>query len=153
MKLDAIDYQILKLMQEDANITNKEIAAKTGLTITPIYERVKKLNSYGILKNKVYLLDRKKIGLNLMALVSISLNQHMKENVNFFVKEISKHPEVVECFHLTGKSDFQLKIYVKDMDEYQKFMINKLSSINNIAHIESYFVMSEIKNTTSLPVL
>lgn len=153
MKLDTIDFEILKLLQEDANITNKEIASKTGLTITPIYERIKKLNSYGIIKNKVFLLDRRKIDLTLMVLVSISLNQHMKESVSNFLREITKLPEVVECFHLTGKSDFQLKVYVKDMDQYQKFMINKLSVISGIGQIESYFVMSEIKNTTSLPIL
>ena len=153
MKLDTIDFEILKLLQEDANITNKEIASKTGLTITPIYERIKKLNSYGIIKSKVFLLDRKKIDLTLMVLISISLNQHMKENVSNFIREINRLPEVVECFHLTGKSDFQLKVYVKDMDQYQKFMINKLSVISSIGQIESYFVMSEIKNTTSLPIL
>ena len=152
MKLDQKDYQILKLLQEDANITNKEIAEKTGLTITPVYERVKKLSTYGIIKNKVFLLNRKKLGLNLIVLISVSLKEHMKENVNHFMKEVVKHNEVVECFHLTGTFDFQLKVYVGDMDEYQKFILNKLSVIKNIGHIESYFVMTEVKNTTSLPI-
>jgi len=152
MKLDQKDFQILKLLQEDANITNKEIAEETGLTITPVYERVKKLIAFGIIKNKVFLLDRKKLGLNLIVLISVSLKEHMKENVNHFMKEVVKHKEVVECFHLTGTFDFQLKVYVSDMDEYQKFILNKLSVIKNIGHIESYFVMTEVKNTTSLPI-
>ena len=152
MKLDQKDFQILKLLQEDANITNKEIALATDLTITPVYERIKKLTSAGIIKNKIYVLDRKKLGLNLMVLISVSLDQHIKESVKYFMKEIVKHKEVVECFHLTGSFDFQLKIYVNDMDAYQNFILNKLSAINNIGHMESYFVMSEIKNTTSLPI-
>lgn len=152
MKLDQKDFQILKLLQEDANITNKEIALATDLTITPVYERIKKLTSAGIIKSKIYVLDRKKLGLNLMVLISVSLDQHIKESVKYFMKEIVKHKEVVECFHLTGSFDFQLKIYVNDMDAYQNFILNKLSAINNIGHMESYFVMSEIKNTTSLPI-
>lgn len=152
MKLDQKDFQILKLLQEDANITNKEIALATDLTITPVYERIKKLTSSGIIKNKIYVLDRKKLDLNLMVLISVSLNQHIKVSVKHFMKEIVKHNEVVECFHLTGSFDFHLKIYVNDMDAYQNFILNKLSAINNIGHMESYFVMSEIKNTTSLPI-
>jgi DNA-binding Lrp family transcriptional regulator len=153
MKLDQKDFQILKLLQEDANITNKEIASATGLTITPVYERVKKLTSSGVIKSKTYVLDRKKLGFNLMVLISVSLNQHLKESVDNFIKEIVKNKEVVECFHLTGTFDFHLKVYVSDMDAYQDFILNKLSAINNIGHIESYFVITEIKNTTSLPIL
>ncbi len=153
MKLDQKDFQILKLLQQDANITNKEIASATGLTITPVYERIKKLTSSGIIKNKTYVLDRKKLGFNLMVLISVSLNQHLKESVKNFIKEIVKCKEVVECFHLTGSFDFHLKVYVNDMDEYQGFILNKLSAINNIGHMESYFVMKEIKNTTSLPII
>ncbi len=153
MKLDTKDFQILKLLQEDANITNKEIAACTGLTITPVYERIKKLTASGIIKSNVFLLDRKKLGLDLMVLISISLKQHMKEDVNHFMKQIVKLNEVVECFHLTGTFDFHLKVYVSDMDQYQDFILNKLSATQNIGHIESYFVMTEVKNTTSLPIV
>lgn len=149
MKLDQKDFQILKLLQEDANITNKEIASVTSLTITPVYERIKKLTAAGIIKNKIYLLDRKKLGLNLMVLISVSLKEHLKVNVNHFMSEIVKHNEVVECFHLTGSFDFHLKVYIKDMDEYQNFILNKLSAIDNIGHVESYFVMTEVKNTNS----
>ena len=150
MKLDQKDFLILKLLQEDANITNKEIATATDLTITPVYERIKKLTSSGIIKSKIYVLDRKKLGLNLMVLISVSLKQHLKESVNYFMSEIVKHNEVVECFHLTGSFDFHLKVYVNGMDQYQNFILNKLSAINNIGHVESFFVMTEVKNTTNL---
>lgn len=153
MKLDQKDFQILKLLQEDANITNKEIALATDLTITPVYERIKKLTSSGIIKNKIYVLDRKKLGLDLMVLISVSLNQHLKDSVKHFMSEIIKNKEVVECYHLTGSFDFHLKVYVKDMNDYQDFILNKLSAINNIGHMESYFVMKEIKNTTCLPIV
>ena len=80
------------------------------------------------------------------------ISEELIELVNHFMKEIVKYSEVVECFHLTGAFDFQLKVYVRDMDEYQKFILNKLSVIKNIGHIESYFVMTEVKNTTCLPI-
>ncbi len=150
--LDKTDKIILNLLQNDANITNKEIAALTGLTITPVYERVKKMLFTGIIKQNVALLDRKKIGLDLMVLISISLKHHMKADVNHFMEVVVKLIEVVECFHLTGTFDFQLKVLVSDMDEYQDFLLNKLSALDNIGHIESYFVMTEVKNTTSLPI-
>lgn len=152
MKIDSIDIEILRLLQDDANITNKEIAYKTGLTVTPIYERIKKLSAYGVIKKKVITLDRRKLDLGLMVLISISLDRHMKENVNQFMKDVVKNKEVVECLHLTGTFDFQLKVYAKDMDAYQNFMLNKISAIKNIGQIESHFVMTEVKNTNSLPI-
>jgi DNA-binding Lrp family transcriptional regulator len=152
MKLDKKDMHILKMLQEDANISNKEIAAATGLTATPVFERIKKLNASGVLRKKIHLLDRKQLGLQLMVLISVSLKQHTKEYVNEFMVEMKKYPEVVECFHVSGAFDFHLKIITTDIEKYQHFMLNKISAIRSIGHIESYFVMEEVKNTTSLPL-
>jgi DNA-binding Lrp family transcriptional regulator len=151
--LDKKDLLILKLLQEDANISNKEIAVSTGLTVTPVFERIKKLNAAGVLRKKVYLVDRKQVGLNLIVLISVSLKQHTKEHVNEFMQEMKKHIEVVECFHVSGAFDFHLKIITQDIEKYQDFMLNKISTIKSIGHIESYFVMKEVKNTTSLPIV
>lgn len=152
MTLDKKDMHILKLLQEDANISNKEIASVTGLTVTPVFERIKKLNAAGVLRKKVYLLDKKQLGLQLTVLISVSLKQHTKEQVNEFMTEMKKYPEVMECFHVSGAFDFHLKIITTDIEKYQHFMLNKISAFKSIGHIESFFVMEEVKNTTSLPL-
>src|SRR5690606_12823986 len=152
MKLDSKDLKILELLQRDAQVSNKEISAKVNLSLTPLYERIKKLTSMAFLKKKVYLLDRKMLDLNLMVLVSVKIEKHSGEAAQSFMDEIKKIPEVVECFHVTGAFDFHLKVYARDIDHYHEFNFNKLASIKSIRHMESYFVMKEVVNTTSLPL-
>lgn len=152
MKLDKKDLTILNLLQENANISNKEIAAKTNLSITPVYERIKKLNKLSLLRKKVYLLNREKIGLNIMVLVSVSIEKHSEKGALMFMEEIKKIPEVVECLHVTGAFDFQLKVYAKDIEHYHAFNFKKLATIKNIRRMESHFVMKEVVNTTCLPL-
>lgn len=152
MKLDNKDLKILGLLQEDANISNKEIAAATDLTVTPVYERIKKLNAMSLLKKKVFLLNRKKLGLNVMVLVLVNIEKHSEEGALVFMNEIKKFPEVVECLHVTGAFDFQLKVYAKDIEHYHEFNFKKLASIRNVRHMESHFVMNEVINTTSIPL-
>ena len=152
MKFDDKDLIILSLLQENANIGNKEIAVATKLTVTPIYERIKKLEAMSLLKKKVFLLDRKKLGLNIMAIVLISIEKHSGDGALVFMNEIKKIPEVVECLHITGAFDFQLKVYTKDMDHFHEFNFKKLAAIKNIRQMKSHFVMKEVINTTSLPL-
>lgn len=152
MKLDNKDLKILSLLQENANISNKEIAVATDLTVTPVYERIKKLNTMSLFKKKVFLLNRKKLGLNVMALVLVSIEKHSGEGALVFMNEIKKIPEVVECLHLTGAFDFQLKVYTRDIDHFHEFNFKKLAAIKNIRQMESHFVMKEVVNTTSLPM-
>ncbi len=152
MKLDKKDLKILSLLQEDANVNNKQIAGETNLTLTPVYERIKKLNTMSILKRKVFLLNREKIGLNVMVLVMVSLDKHSSDGALFFMNEIKKIPEITECLHITGAFDFQLKVYAKDIDHYHEFNFKKLATIKNIGKMESHFVMKEVVNTTSLPL-
>ncbi|MEO9894212.1 Lrp/AsnC family transcriptional regulator [Aurantibacter sp.] len=152
MKLDEKDLKILDLLQEDANITNKQIALATNLTLTPVYERIKKLTSLALLKKKVYLLNRKKLGLNVMVLVSVKIEKHSEEGALSFMNEIKKIPEVIECLHVTGAFDFQLKVITKDIDTYHEFNFKKLATIKNISQMESYFVMKEVINSTRLPL-
>jgi len=153
MKIDRKDILILKLLQENADISNKEIANAIDLTLTPVFERIKKLTAMGLLQKKVYLLNRMELGLDLIVLVSIRLDQHTKERVHDFMSKMKNYNEVVECFHISGSFDFHLKIYVQDIEQYQAFLLNKLSSVDNIGHIVSHFVMKEVKNTTSLPII
>jgi DNA-binding Lrp family transcriptional regulator len=153
MKIDRKDLMILKLLQENADISNKQIANTVGLSLTPVFERVKKLNAFGLIDKKVYQLNRKKLGFNLIALVLVTLKQHTKSHVEQFMREMQKHPEIIECFHISGAADFHLKVVIKNIDQYQEFMLNKLSSIESVGHIESYFVLKEVKNTTVLPII
>lgn len=148
--LDQIDKQILSLLQENSRITNKELSEKLGLSTTPIFERVKKLEKSGLIKKYVAILDRKVAGKGLLAISAVILKHHSKALIESFIKKIEALPEVLECYHTTGKSDFLMKIAVADMDEYQDFIVNKLSAIDEVANLETSFVMSEIKNSTSL---
>ncbi|WP_242206670.1 Lrp/AsnC family transcriptional regulator [Aestuariivivens insulae] len=152
MKLDKKDLTILNLLQEDANISNKAIAAITNLSVTPVYERIKKLNALSLLRKKVYLLNRKKLGLNVMVLVSVRIDKHSGEDALMFMNEVKKIPEIVECLHITGTFDFQLKVYARDIDHYHEFNFKKLGALKNVKHMESHFVMKEVVNTTSLPL-
>jgi Lrp/AsnC family leucine-responsive transcriptional regulator len=150
--LDTIDQGILTILQEDAKSTHKEIAARLGLSTTPIYERVKRLEKEGYIKGYVALVDPKKLGRKLLVFASVSLREHAYENLQAFVKQVNSFPEVMECFHVTGAYDYLLKVLVADIEAYQDFVINGLSTAGNIAHVQSSFVMGEVKHATALPM-
>jgi Lrp/AsnC family transcriptional regulator, leucine-responsive regulatory protein len=150
--LDKTDLQILRILQEDARKTTKEIAAVLDLTPTPVYERIKKLEKAGYIKNYVALLDKQKLKKGLVVFCNVSLKQHAREIGHKFVKDIIALREVVECYNISGEYDFMLKIVVEDMATYQNFIMNKLASIENIGSTHSIFVMGEIKHTTRVPI-
>ena len=149
-KMDDIDIGILNLLQEDANYTNKEIAGKLGLTITPIYERIKKLKKSGIIKKTVTIIDAKKAGKNIFAFCTVSLKEHTLDYINIFQDKITKIEEVQSCYHIAGQFDYLLTVYSKDMEEYQHFITTKLAAIENIAQVQSSFVMKEVKKEYSI---
>lgn len=148
-KFDPVDKKILKVIQADARLNTKQIAGKIGLTVTPTYERLKKIEQSGVVKEYVALLDREIIGKTIVAFINVSLQLHSKPLINGFEKSIVKVPEVMECFHVAGNFDYLLKVVVKDMNSYQNFLSNKLATIENIAHVQSSFVMTEIKHQTA----
>lgn len=148
--LDPTDKSILKLLQQDAKLTNKEIAAKLNLTTTPVFERIKKLEREGYIDKYVALVDRKKVDLSMMVFCNVSLKEHATEFLNRFENDVQSLAEVVECYHIAGMFDYLLKVVVKDMDTYQDFVANKLAGLNNIRKVQSAFVMSEIKHSTQL---
>ena len=143
--IDQVDRQILNMLQDNSKITHKEIAEKLYLTRTPVFDRVKKLERRGIIKKYVALLNPKKIERGLTVLCFVSLKEHGMEPVAEFKKEIQKNARVMECYHVAGNFDFFLKVMVKDVDEYQDFVLKDLSYIKNISHVESSFVLGEIK--------
>jgi Lrp/AsnC family transcriptional regulator, leucine-responsive regulatory protein len=144
--MDRTDYQILDLLQSDARLTNKEIADKLGKSVTPIYERIKRLEREGYILKYIAVLDRHKINRSLMAFTNVQLKEHSHDMLQSFEKAIVKLDEVMECFHMTGMYDYLLRIVVKDMNAYQDFIVNKLARLPNIGTVQSSFVMTEIKD-------
>ncbi len=153
MVIDKIDRFLLNLLQNNTKLNTKELAQKIGLSVTPTYERIKRLEKQGYIKHYVAILDRKLIDKNLMVMSFVSLILHSRDMQIEFEKSIIEYVEVIECFHVTGSYDYQLKVIVSNMEEYQSFIKNKLSSINNIANVQSSFVMSSLKDTTSIPII
>lgn len=148
MALDDIDRKLLYFLQEDSKQTTKELSYKLGLSVTAVYERVRKLENAGVISKYVALLDRQKIDRNFTVLCHVKLTQHKKEYVLQFEKEILNLQEVTECFHVSGDYDYILKITVKDMEDYRHFMLSKLTTLKHIASTHSSFMISEVKNTT-----
>ncbi len=150
--LDPIDTQILDLLQHDARVTTKELADKLGLTITPVSVRIKKLEEAGYIKRYVAILDRDKVGKGLIAFTSVQLREHTQSSLRTFEQKSVKIKEVMECYRLTGNFDFLLKIAIRDMKEYNDFLMNKLSTLPNIGSVQTYFVLSEGKSETAYPL-
>lgn len=149
IKLDDTDKDILKYLQQDAKLTTKELAGRLNLSPTPVYERIRRLENEGAILKYVAIVDREKVGKDLMVLCNIRLKEHEKKAGTKFVSEIISMPEVLECLNISGDYDFQLKVVVSDMREYQSFIMNKLASLENIGSTQSIFVMGEIKNETA----
>jgi len=150
--LDSIDKKILTLLQENSKINIKELALKIGLTQTPVYERIKRLEKSGIIQNYIAVLNKEKVGLNVEVFCQVTLLVHSKELINKFEAAINKMDEVIECFHVAGNYDYLLKIIVKDMKNYQNFLKNKLSVLASVGNVQSTFVMTSTKNNTILPL-
>jgi DNA-binding Lrp family transcriptional regulator len=149
--LDMVDRAILRLLQEDASRTTKEVAAQLDLTTTPVFERIKRLEREGYVRRYTALLDRRKVGLQLLVFCDVSLKEHNRDYLLNFEKAVVELPEVLECHHVTGEYDYMLKIAVRDMDGYQAFIKEKLAVLENIGRVQSHFVMTEVKNSTILP--
>ncbi|MBB6460049.1 Lrp/AsnC family transcriptional regulator [Flammeovirga kamogawensis] len=151
-ELDEMDLKILRFLQENSDITTKEIAQKIHLSTTPVYERIKKLEQQGYIKKYVAVLDREKLDRDLVVFCNITLKEHSKVIGHQFVKDILSLKEVTECYNVSGDYDFLLKVMVKDMRAYQDFVLNHLGEIENIGSAHSTFVMGEIKQTYEVPV-
>ena len=145
--LDEKDILILKLLQQNARISVKEISDKIHLSTTPVHERIKRMEETGVIKQYITLLDHSKVKKGLMVICYVSLKQHNKTAGAKFIKMIQGMPEVVECYNISGEFDFMLKVVTENMDTYYDFHVNKLSEEENIGHVQSVFVMGIIKQT------
>lgn len=152
MKLDLTDRTILELLQNDAKQTNKELSGKLNLSVTAVYERIKKLEKEGIIEKYVALINKEKIGKAFVAFCHIKLEKHSQEFVVKFEKDVAQLEEVLECYHTSGDYDYILKVHVKDMQSFREFMVNKLTKINHIGSTHSMFMINEVKHTTTLKV-
>lgn len=145
--MDTTDRKLLMLLQQDSTKTTKELSLKLNLSVTAIYERVKKLEREGIIKKYVAILDQKKVEKTFVVFCHLKLIQHTKEYLTRFESEVTKLDEVLECYHVSGDYDYILKIYVKDMEAYREFMVTKLTTLQHIGSTHSTFMISEVKNT------
>ena len=152
MKFDEIDIKLLALLQDDCKRTTKEYANHLNLSVTAVYERIKRLEKSGIITKYVALIDKKKVDKAFIVLCHVKLIQHTKDYVLQFEKEVQQLQEVVECYHTSGDYDYILKIYVRNMEAYRDFMVTKLTALNHIGSTQSSFVINEVKHTTRIPL-
>ena len=153
MKLDRYDQQILDILQQDGRINNQDLADRIGLSPSPCLRRVRALEESGLIVGYRALLDAKKLGLTLTALIHISMDLHTPERFANFEAIVSLLPEVLECLLITGQNaDYQLKVAVRDMDHYQALLLNKLASITGVTGVHSSFVLRQVLSKTALAV-
>ena len=147
INLDQRDMAILKLLQQNARITVKEISEKVNLSTTPVYERIKRMEATGVIKEYATLVDPAKVKKGLMVICYVSLKQHNKTAGSKFIRTILEMNEVIECYNISGEFDFMLKVVAENMDDYYNFHVNKLSEAENIGNVQSVFVMGIVKQT------
>lgn len=152
MILDSIDKKLLFLLQTDSKKTTKELSLKLNLSVTAVYERVKKLERAGIIDKYVVLVNRSKVEKGFVVFCHLKLIQHTKEFISKFESEVIQLKEVIECHHVSGDYDYILKIVVKDMEAYREFLVTKLTTLQHIGSTHSTFMINEVKNTTIVDI-
>ena len=148
--LDTTDQKLINLLQQDGKQTTKQLSLQLNLSVTAVYERVKKLENKKVIDKYVAIINKNKIEKSFLVFCHLKLIQHAKEYVTTFEREILKLEEVSECFQVSGDYDYILKIYVKDMEAYRNFMLTKLTTIKYIGSTHSTFAIEEVKNTTAI---
>ncbi|KAB1156513.1 Lrp/AsnC family transcriptional regulator [Flavobacterium luteum] len=152
MNIDETDKKILRLLQENAHFTLKDISNQINLSLTPVHDRVKRLEKDGIIEKYVSILNKKKLGMHLTVYCQITLIKQTIDISEAFNQAILNLPEVVECNFVSGNFDYMLKIVLPDMESYHNFHQKKLSVLSEVSLINSFFIISEVKGTTVLPI-
>lgn len=153
MQLDRYDRQILAVLQQEGRLSNQDLADRIGLSPSPCLRRVRALEESGLIAGYHAVLDAKKLGLSLMALIHISMDQHTPERFQHFEESIRAIPQVLECLLITGQdADYQLKVVVADMDGYQELLLNQITRIPGVTGVHSSFVLRKVVDQTALPV-
>jgi Lrp/AsnC family transcriptional regulator len=150
--LDDIDHRILGLLQEDASLNAAEVANRVGLSQSPCWRRIARLERDGLIRRRVALLDRQKLGLGVVVFVQVKIARGSKQSLAQFEDTVRRFPEVQECFMLMGEIDFLLKVVTRDVASYEDFLRGKLSRLTAVGEVRSSMVLSPIKETTALPL-
>ncbi|WP_151671801.1 Lrp/AsnC family transcriptional regulator [Nitrincola schmidtii] len=153
VELDRYDVKILQILQQDASISNQELADRIGLTAAPCSRRVKHLIDTGVIERQVVRVNERKVGLNLIAMLHIIMDKHIPERFEAFEAAIAEIPEVMECYLITGHdADYQLKVAVADMDSYHDILLGKITRIMGVSGVKSSFIMRKVVDTTAVPL-
>ncbi|HUW28944.1 MAG TPA: Lrp/AsnC family transcriptional regulator [Sulfuriferula sp.] len=154
MELDRYDRQLLAVLQQEGRISNQELAERIGLSPSPCLRRVRALEEAGLITGYHAVLDAKKLGLSLLALIHISMDRHTPERFANFEAKVSALPEVLECLLITGQdADYQLKVIVRDMDAYQALLLEQITRIEGVSGVHSSFVLRRVVDKSALPIL
>ena len=152
MELDTIDARILTELQSDGGLTNAELAERVGLSPSPCLRRVKLLTDAGVIKKRVALVDGNTIDLKVSVFIHVTLEKQIEENLSEFEAAIEARPEVVECYLMTGESDYLLRVVVPDLEAYERFLMEHLTRIPGVSNIKSSFALNQVKYSTALPL-
>ncbi len=150
--LDAVDARILDLIQYDAGLSVAEIAERVGLSSSPCWRRIKRLEDEGIIQRRVTILDREKLGLTFEVYCTVKLSLPTKDNLDTFEQSVKRWPEVVQCATVTGAADYELRIVTRDMHTFDDFLRDKILSLGLVSNIESRIVIRSVKNATTVPL-
>jgi len=149
--MDTIDIKLLELLQQNAELTIQELSKEVHLSTTPCWKRINQLKNNGYINKTVSLVDRKRVGANVTAMVSIKVNNHNQERISIFSKTIQDIPEVIECYRMSGETDYLLKVVVSDIESYDAFYKNLIEKVQFLK-VTSNFAIEEIKSTTEIPL-
>ena len=153
MQLDRTDKRILRELQSNGRMSNQELAEKVGLSPSPCLRRVKQLEDEGIIKGYVALVAPAKLGLKMMALIQIRMDRHTPERFEEFEKTIREYSQVMECILITGQTaDYQVKVIVEDMEQYQDFLLNRITPLPGVSDVHSSFILRQVVSSTALPI-
>lgn len=152
MKLDKFDREILRVLQKDATVSMADLSQLVGLSHTPCWRRVKKLESQGIIQRKVTILDNKLLNLGVSVFIYVTLKNHDGDSLNGFEAAVQDIEEVVECHTTSGDKDYLLKVIVESIEEYEHLLKSKLTHLPYVDHLSSTFALKQVKNTTELPI-
>lgn len=151
-RLDAVGAKILDLIQNDASLSVAEIAERVGLSSSPCWRRIKKLEDDGVIQRRVTILDREKLGLNFEVYCTVKLSLPSKDNLDTFEQAVKRWPEVVQCATVTGASDYELRIVTRDMHAFDEFLRENVLSLGLVSNIESRIVIRAVKTSTAIPL-
>lgn len=152
LKMDDVDYQILDILQNDCTITAKELGSKLNLSPTPVYERIKKLEKWGMIRKYVALLDPVLMGKKFTVFINMTIQSHSKEARNIFLRELKRLPEITELYHTSGAHDFVAKARFEDVADYRMFLVERISAIPNVSDIDSQIVLEEVIYSTEVVI-